>query len=162
MNPTVRKGLALTLLVGLVSLAYVLGKTIATSARALGQFRGSGQALLGRGLSALSISDTERILDSMIYGSVCFAAFFSLLSIGGLYIATEFTRPMLETDLRRVLGIRRDLKLMKKLRNHIVVCGLGRIGRVLKADLESGGATVVFVDVNAERVNAAIEQALAN
>jgi voltage-gated potassium channel len=48
-----------------------------------------------------------------------------------LYIATEFARTMLETDLRRVLGIRRELKHMKKLKNHIVVCGHGRMGQAV-------------------------------
>ncbi len=38
-------------------------------------------------------------------------------------------------------------KTIEELSNQVIVCGLGRIGRLLKTDLESGGATVVFVDV---------------
>lgn len=48
-------------------------------------------------------------------------------------------------------------KTIEELNDHIIVCGLGRIGRVLRTDLEAAGATVVFVDNNAARVAAAAE-----
>ena len=48
-------------------------------------------------------------------------------------------------------------KTIEELTDHVIVCGLGRIGRVLRTDLEAAGATVVFVDNNAERVSAAVE-----
>jgi len=65
-----------------------------------------------------------------------------------LVIASEFARAMLETDLRRVLGIRRELKLMKKLKNHIVVCGHGRMGQAVVDVLRQRGLPFVVVDVN--------------
>ena len=65
-----------------------------------------------------------------------------------LLIASEFARAMLETDLRRVLGIRRELKLMKRLRNHIVVCGHGRMGQAVVDVLDQRGLTFVVVDID--------------
>ncbi len=65
-----------------------------------------------------------------------------------LLIASEFARTMLETDLRRVLGIRRDLKLMKRLKNHIVVCGHGRMGQAVVEVFRQRGLPFVVVDVN--------------
>ena len=50
-----------------------------------------------------------------------------ILAFGGvgviLVIASEFARAMLDTDIRRMIGIRRDLTMIKKLSNHIVVLG---------------------------------------
>jgi len=63
-----------------------------------------------------------------------------------LYIATEFARAMLETDLRRMLGIRRELKLMKKLKNHIVVCGHGRMGSAVVEILRRRGYSIAVVE----------------
>lgn len=65
-----------------------------------------------------------------------------------LLIASEFARAMLETDLRRVLGIRRELKLMKKLKNHIVVCGHGRMGQAVVDVLRQRQLPFVVVDVD--------------
>jgi len=67
-----------------------------------------------------------------------------------LYIATEFARAMLETDLRRMLGIRRELKLMKKLKNHIVVCGHGRMGNSVVDILRQRGYPFAVVELDPE------------
>lgn len=81
--------------------------------------------------------------------------FTMLLAFAGvgviLLIASEFARVMLETDLRRVLGIRRELKLMKRLRNHIVVCGHGRMGRAVVDVLRQRGIPFVVVETDPER-----------
>ena len=63
-------------------------------------------------------------------------------------IPIDDARAMLETDLRRVLGIRRELKLMKRLKNHIVVCGHGRMGQAVVEVLDQRGLTFVVVDIN--------------
>ena len=68
-----------------------------------------------------------------------------------LLIASEFARVMLETDLRRVLGIRRELKLMKKLKNHIVVCGHGRMGEAVVDVLRRRHLPFVVVENEPER-----------
>jgi len=74
-----------------------------------------------------------------------------------IYILGGFFQLIAEGELNRLLGSRRMKKTIEELTDHVIVCGLGRIGRVLRVDLESGGATVVFVDIDAERVSAAVE-----
>lgn len=81
--------------------------------------------------------------------------FTMLLAFAGvgviLLIASEFARVMLETDLRRVLGIRRELKLMKKLRNHIVVCGHGRMGEAVVDVLRQRSIPFAVVELDPDR-----------
>jgi voltage-gated potassium channel len=55
---------------------------------------------------------------------------------------------VLETDLRRLLGIRRELKLMKRLKNHIVVCGHGRMGHAVVDILRERGYPIAVVEMN--------------
>jgi len=74
-----------------------------------------------------------------------------------IYILGGFFQLIAEGELNRLLGSRKMKKTIEELTDHVIVCGLGRIGRVLRADLEAAGATVVFVDNNAERVSAAVE-----
>lgn len=68
-----------------------------------------------------------------------------------LFIATEAARTMLDTDLRRFLGIRRELKLMKNLSGHIVVCGYGRMGHAVVDVLRQRKIPFVVVEINPER-----------
>lgn len=75
-----------------------------------------------------------------------------------IYILGGFFQLIAEGELNRFLGSRRMKKTIEELADHVIVCGLGRIGRVLRADLEAAGETVVFVDNNAESVHAAVEQ----
>lgn len=82
-------------------------------------------------------------------GGRIFTIFLAFVGIGViLFIATEFARAMFETDLRRVLGIRRELKLMKKLNNHIVVCGHGRMGKAVVDILRQRGFRCAVVELD--------------
>ncbi|MEM7434161.1 MAG: potassium channel protein [Myxococcota bacterium] len=74
-----------------------------------------------------------------------------------LYILGGFFQLVAEGELNRLIGNRKMKKSIEELSDHIIVCGVGRIGRVLVSDLDKGGATVVLVDSNAERITAAIE-----
>ena len=84
-------------------------------------------------------------------GGRIFTILLAFIGIGViLLIATEFARAMLETDLRRVLGIRRELKLMKNLKNHIVVCGHGRMGHAVIEILHQRGIPFAVVELDPE------------
>jgi len=82
-------------------------------------------------------------------------AFTILLAFGGvgviLLIASEFARAMLDTDIRRMIGIRRDLTMIKKLSNHIVVLGYGRMGHAVVEVLRARGVGFAVVDLDPER-----------
>jgi voltage-gated potassium channel len=82
-------------------------------------------------------------------------AFTILLAFGGigviLVIASEFARAMLDTDIRRMIGIRRDLTMIKKLSNHIVVLGYGRMGQAVVEVLRARGVAFAVVDLDPDR-----------
>jgi voltage-gated potassium channel len=82
-------------------------------------------------------------------------AFTILLAFGGigviLLIASEFARAVLDTDIRRMIGIRRDLTMIKKLSNHIVVLGYGRMGGAVVEVLRERGIAFAVVDLDPER-----------
>ena len=82
-------------------------------------------------------------------------AFTILLAFGGvgviLLIASEFARAMLDTDIRRMIGIRRDLTMIKKLSSHIAVLGYGRMGQAVVEVLRERGVAFAVVDLDPER-----------
>jgi voltage-gated potassium channel len=89
-------------------------------------------------------------------------AFTILLAFGGigviLVIASEFARVMLDTDIRRMIGIRRDLTMIKKLSNHIVVLGYGRMGQAVVEVLRERGVSFAVVDLDPDRCRELEEQ----
>ncbi len=69
-----------------------------------------------------------------------------------LYVAGAIVQFMLEGHIRTILGRRRLDRKIKHLRNHYIVCGYGRIGRVLARSLIGNGLKVVVVDSQESRV----------
>lgn len=82
--------------------------------------------------------------------------FTMLLIIAGcsalIYILSGVFQLITEGELNRALGRRRMTKEISKLNGHVIICGFGRIGRVLSAELTSGGLPYVVVDTDARRV----------
>jgi voltage-gated potassium channel len=91
-------------------------------------------------------------------------AFTILLAFGGvgviLVIASEFARAMLDADIRRMIGIRRDLTMIKKLKNHIVVLGYGRMGQAVIEVLRERRIDFAAVDLDPERCHSLEEEHL--
>jgi voltage-gated potassium channel len=73
-----------------------------------------------------------------------------------IYILGGFFQLVAEGQLNRLLGTRKMKKTIEELRGHVIVCGYGRIGRVLIGDLRAADATVVLVDNAANRIEAAV------
>ncbi len=82
-------------------------------------------------------------------------AFTVLLAFGGigviLLIATEAARAILDTDISRIIGLRRDLTMIKKMTGHIVVCGYGRMGRAVVEVFRDRGIPFAVVELKTER-----------
>jgi voltage-gated potassium channel len=57
---------------------------------------------------------------------------------------------MLEGEIDRVIGTVRMTKELKQISDHIIICGFGRIGQNLAAELESQKRAVVVVETNVE------------
>jgi voltage-gated potassium channel len=68
-----------------------------------------------------------------------------------LLIASEVGRLLVQADLRELIGSRRDLKMLAKLDDHIVVCGHGRMGRAAVEVLRERRVPFVVVDVDEGR-----------
>ena len=65
----------------------------------------------------------------------------------GTYTFGQVTRYVVEGDFRRDLRERRRRNLMRKLENHFIVVGLGRLGREVAEELHHRGYPVVAIEV---------------
>lgn len=58
---------------------------------------------------------------------------------------------VLQLELGNHFGRRRTLRMLDKISDHYIVCGAGRVGRGVIAELEQSGAKVVLIDSSATR-----------
>ena len=75
----------------------------------------------------------------------------------GLYLVGGLVQALAEGQVNQLLGKRRMTKGLERLAGHTVVCGYGRVGKILCAELAEAGAPFVVVDVSAERLAPAEE-----
>ncbi len=68
----------------------------------------------------------------------------------GTYTLGQVTRYVVEGEFRSDLRERRRRNLMRKLENHFIVVGLGRLGREVAAELHHRGYPVVAIEVEAD------------
>jgi voltage-gated potassium channel len=71
-----------------------------------------------------------------------------------MYVAAAVVQFMVEGRIRLILGRRRLDKKLDRLKNHYIVCGYGRIGRVLSKNLRSKPLDVVVVEKNPDLIRA--------
>jgi voltage-gated potassium channel len=69
-----------------------------------------------------------------------------------LYTLSLGMQVVIEGELGKVVGRRRMDRKIADLHGHVVVCGWGRVGRAVAADLAENGREVVVVDVDPDRV----------
>jgi voltage-gated potassium channel len=69
-----------------------------------------------------------------------------------LLVATELGHTVVEGDLRRIIGLRRDAGMIRKLKDHIVVAGSGRMGRAVVEVLTERRVPFVVIESNPDRV----------
>ncbi|MBW1990385.1 MAG: potassium channel protein [Deltaproteobacteria bacterium] len=76
-----------------------------------------------------------------------FTVFLILVGVATFFYAGGvFLQFMVEGRIRRVLGRRKLEKSIEKLEGHYIVCGFGRIGRVLCSRLSQGPVDIVVID----------------
>lgn len=76
-----------------------------------------------------------------------FVAALNLLGVSaGLYSLGIVVTTVIEGDLRNLWGERRLEKDLKRIRDHVVVCGAGRVGLRAAQELEAAGRAVVLVE----------------
>jgi voltage-gated potassium channel len=69
-----------------------------------------------------------------------------------LYVVSSLARVVVEGEIRQALGRRKLAKGVKKLENHYVICGFGRIGEIIARQLKERNVPFVVVENNAENV----------
>lgn len=86
-------------------------------------------------------------------GGRMFAAFVAVAGFGTLtFIFSSLTVFFLETDLNEALRRRRMENAIRKLRNHYIVCGFGRVGRNVAAELLATNHHFVTIDESLEAI----------
>ena len=98
----------------------------------------------------------EEIVD--IHNNPAGQVFTMVIAFSGIGLMTYFfsslTAFVLESDLNTTLRRRRMEKTIKKLRGHFIVCGLGRVGCNVAAELDATNRHHVAIDENPETLEA--------
>ena len=74
------------------------------------------------------------------------------------YTATLIAAHIVEGGLHRRLGQRRDRRMLEKITDHFILCGFGRIGSIIAAEMRQQGIPFVVIERNPERTRTATEQ----
>lgn len=69
-----------------------------------------------------------------------------------VYIVGAFLQLVTEGEINRALGARRMNKEIQTLRQHVIICGYGRIGQILARKLAEARQPFVIIDNNLERM----------
>lgn len=77
--------------------------------------------------------------------------FFGVFTL--FYTATEIIRAIVSGQLRNVVGRERMERTLSQLKDHVVVCGLGRMGRLICHDFEKQEVPFVIIDSDAALLN---------
>ncbi len=75
-----------------------------------------------------------------------------------VYTCGGFIQLMLEGEVEQLLGKRKMTKEISKLRNHVIVCGFGRLGQDLSSQLTHRGQEFIVIDQDPERTELAINE----
>ena len=70
----------------------------------------------------------------------------------GIYVVGGFVQMLAEGEINRVLGTRRMSKGIEQLTGHTIICGYGRVGQMLAADLTDARHPFVVIDSSEHRV----------
>jgi voltage-gated potassium channel len=74
---------------------------------------------------------------------------------GMIFLTGALVQFITITGIQQVLGIKHMSHQIEHLRDHVIVCGFGRIGNMLARELKAGGARFVVVERSAERIEEA-------
>ena len=67
-----------------------------------------------------------------------------------LYVITSLARVVVEGEIKEALGRRRLLKHLKKLQDHYIICGFGRIGEIIVRQLRENRVPLVIIENDPE------------
>lgn len=76
-------------------------------------------------------------------------------SAASIYTVGGFIQMLTEGEIKRALGARRITMGIEKLEGHTLICGYGRIGRILAAELHGAQKPFVVLDIDLEKIREA-------
>jgi len=79
-------------------------------------------------------------------GVILFGITAAFTSLGG------FVQMMMEGEIERAMSLGRTTRAIERLENHVVLCGYGRIGRILAKELYRKDQSFVVVDNNPDAI----------
>jgi len=75
-----------------------------------------------------------------------------------IYTVGGCVQILIDGELNKALGERRMTKGIERLSQHTIVCGIGRLGTILAAELHAAGKPFVAIDADLQRVQEAEER----
>lgn len=69
-----------------------------------------------------------------------------------IYVVGEVVRTLTGGEIVKALGDMQESKKVEEISHHTIICGWGRIGQVLSAELSQAGHKFIIVDVDKERI----------
>lgn len=76
-------------------------------------------------------------------------------SAASIYTMGGFIQMVTQGEIKRALGARRITMGIDKLSGHTIICGYGRIGRILTRELHAAGNQFVVIDIELEKIQEA-------
>jgi voltage-gated potassium channel len=71
---------------------------------------------------------------------------------GMIYLTGALVQFLTATQLQNIFGLKRMKNDIDRLEGHVIVCGFGRIGRLLSRDLKSAGQKFVVIERQEDRI----------
>jgi voltage-gated potassium channel len=88
-----------------------------------------------------------------------FTIFLILIGVGFvLYVFSKITEDVIEGGLQKSIGRMNMKKRVARLRDHLIVCGYGRIGKVICQILEENNRPFVVIEKNPHKLQAIAER----
>lgn len=75
-----------------------------------------------------------------------------------IYTVGGFVQMLIDGEINRALGARRMTKEIRRMENHTIICGYGRIGSMLADELHQARQRFLVIDTDASRIRTAADR----
>lgn len=101
----------------------------------------------------LSTVGYKEVYDLSYYGRL-FTITLILCGVGTLlYILNNGAKIILEGELQKIYGRKRLEKKLKDLKDHYIICGYGRMGKIIAKELSHETSNIVIIEKNEEAID---------
>ncbi|HYY55850.1 MAG TPA: potassium channel protein [Pyrinomonadaceae bacterium] len=88
-------------------------------------------------------------------GGRAFATIFMIIGVGTVaYALSSTVQTIVQSEIIATFGERRRHREMSKLRNHFIICGVGRVGSRIVREMQRTSVLFIAIESNAERASA--------